>query len=230
MPFDRGERRAGRWKSLYFFIPLPIHLTVEDARSQSPAMWKKLLFGFIRRKIVLSLIFACSLTYCLVSFLLIPTKRLDPWRTPRKLDHSTFVWMLAEDVSNNSIPQSCRNTVQGKEYIVDDRGYICERIDLMANNCCGATKKRFICDTCNIDGCCMLYEHCVSCCLNPNKKELLQTVLNKASETFRVLFSVIDNHFELCISKCRTNSQSIQHEYGYLKTSKYCYTTADKVP
>lgn len=48
-------------------------------------------------------------------------------------------------------------------------GYICQRNDLLANNCCGNTEKRYICDTCNEVGCCMLYEHCVSCCLNPNK-------------------------------------------------------------
>jgi len=59
---------------------------------------------------------------------------------------------------------------------------------------------------------------------------LLQTVLGKASETFRVLFSIINNHFELCLAKCRTNSQSVQHENAYLKPNKHCYTTADKVP
>lgn len=48
-------------------------------------------------------------------------------------------------------------------------GYICQRDDLLANNCCGTTEKRYVCDTCNADGCCVLYEHCVSCCLNPNK-------------------------------------------------------------
>lgn len=44
------------------------------------------------------------------------------WRTPKKLDHSSFVWISVEGDWNNSIPQSCRNTVQGKEYIADDRG------------------------------------------------------------------------------------------------------------
>lgn len=48
-------------------------------------------------------------------------------------------------------------------------GYICQRDNLLANNCCGTTEKRYVCDTCNADGCCVLYEQCVSCCLNPNK-------------------------------------------------------------
>lgn len=195
-----------------------------------PVMWRAFLFSFIRRKIVLSVIFGCSLTYCIVSFLLISPRRTDTWRVPRKLDHSAFVWMSAEVDLNNSSLQSCRNTVQGREYIADDRGYICQRDNLLANNCCGTTEKRYVCDTCNADGCCVLYEQCVSCCLNPNKRKLLQTVLGKASETFRVLFSVINNHFELCLAKCRTSSQSVQHENAYLKPNKHCYTTADKVP
>lgn len=62
------------------------------------------------------------------------------------------------------------------------------------------------------------------------QRKVLQTVLGKASETFRVLFSVINNHFELCLAKCRTSSQSVQHENTYLKPNKHCYTTADKVP
>ncbi|VVC34650.1 Hypothetical protein CINCED_3A011227 [Cinara cedri] len=168
--------------------------------------------------------------YCIVSFLLIPPRRSDIWRVSKKLDHSSFVWISAEGEWNSSIPQSCRNTIQGKEYIADDRGYICQRSNLLANNCCGITENRYICDTCNVDGCCVLYEHCVSCCLDPNKRKLLQTVLGKASETFRVLFSVINNQFELCLAKCRTSSQSVQHENTYLKPNKHCYTTADKVP
>lgn len=48
-------------------------------------------------------------------------------------------------------------------------GYICQRGDLLTNNCCGTVEKRYICDTCNADGCCVLYEHCVSCCLDPDK-------------------------------------------------------------
>lgn len=52
-------------------------------------------------------------------------------------------------------------------------GYICQRGDLLANNCCGIINKRYICDTCNIDGCCVVYEHCVSCCLNPNKVDII---------------------------------------------------------
>ncbi|XP_050436319.1 SREBP regulating gene protein [Adelges cooleyi] len=193
-------------------------------------MWKDFLFSFIRRKIVLSVIFGCSLTYCIVSFLVIPPKPLDTWRLPTKVDHSSFVWISAEGESNNTVPQNCRNTVQGREYVADDRGYLCLRGDVQANNCCGSSDKRYICDTCNKDGCCVLYEHCVSCCLDPQKRKLLQTVLGKASETFRVLFAAINDHFELCLAKCRTNSQSVQHENTYLKPNKHCYTTADKVP
>ncbi|XP_050544011.1 SREBP regulating gene protein [Daktulosphaira vitifoliae] len=193
-------------------------------------MWKDFLFSFIRRKVVLSLIFGCSLTYCIVSFLLISPKTFDTWKLPHKLDHSSFVWISSEGEWNNTLRKNCRNTVQGKELVADDRGYICQRNDLLANNCCGITEKRYLCESCNTDGCCMVYEHCVSCCLDPQKKKLLQKVLGKASETFRILFAAINDHFELCLAKCRTSSQSVQHENTYLKPNKHCYTTADKLP
>lgn len=55
-------------------------------------------------------------------------------------------------------------------------GFICRRGDLLANNCCNMSEKRYICDTCNVDGCCVLYEHCVSCCLDPDKVSIVMVV------------------------------------------------------
>ena len=56
------------------------------------------------------------------------------------------------------------------------------------------------------------------------QKNLLQSVLGKASETFNVLFASVTDHFELCLAKCRTSSQSVQHENSYRDPrAKHCY-------
>lgn len=72
---------------------------------------------------------------------------------------------------NDVVPSSCRNSIQGKTLIVDDEGYVCSRIELLNNGCCKLTlqSKQYDCDSCIFDGCCSVYEYCVSCCLNPNK-------------------------------------------------------------
>lgn len=70
----------------------------------------------------------------------------------------------------NSI--GCRNSVQGKTLLVDDEGYVCSRNNLLSNGCCDFNENmvQYTCDTCNeVEGCCAIYEKCVSCCLNPNK-------------------------------------------------------------
>lgn len=56
------------------------------------------------------------------------------------------------------------------------------------------------------------------------QKEVLENVLGKASEQNSVLFASVTDHFELCLAKCRTNSQSVQHENSYKDPrAKYCY-------
>ena len=49
-------------------------------------------------------------------------------------------------------------------------GYVCERHEVFVNGCCDTqASKRFVCDGCLDNGCCAIYEHCVSCCLQPEK-------------------------------------------------------------
>ena len=50
-------------------------------------------------------------------------------------------------------------------------GFVCSRGDLSASGCChssGDSTKRYECSDCQNNNCCSIYEHCVSCCLNPN--------------------------------------------------------------
>lgn len=76
-----------------------------------------------------------------------------------------------ENTSDSSI-YKCRNSVQGRAFIADENGYICDRFDLQVNGCCkvdAPSTKRYKCDNCTPSGCCALYEQCVSCCLHPQK-------------------------------------------------------------
>lgn len=63
----------------------------------------------------------------------------------------------------------CWFNTQGSLWLA---GYVCERKDLLVNGCCNVNvpgTKQYCCDGCLSNGCCSAYEHCVSCCLQPNK-------------------------------------------------------------
>lgn len=126
-------------------------------------------------------------------------------------------------------PTTCRNSVQGKVWIADDQGYICERSDVLSNGCCdtnSTTSFKFSCNSCNNStGCCETFESCVSCCMNPINKEELMSVLNEASALSNLLLLSVSDQFELCLAKCRTSSRSVQHENLYIDPRmKYCYS------
>ncbi|XP_040842869.1 SREBP regulating gene protein isoform X3 [Ochotona curzoniae] len=53
---------------------------------------------------------------------------------------------------------------------------------------------------------------------------LLERFLNRAAMAFQNLFMAVEDHFELCLAKCRTSSQSVQHENTYRDPiAKFCY-------
>ncbi|XP_072574943.1 SREBP regulating gene protein-like isoform X2 [Vulpes vulpes] len=53
---------------------------------------------------------------------------------------------------------------------------------------------------------------------------LLERFLCRTTVAFQNLFMVVEDHFELCLAKCRTSSQSVQHENTYRDPiTKYCY-------
>ncbi|KAG8234489.1 hypothetical protein J437_LFUL014609 [Ladona fulva] len=168
-------------------------------------MWAAFLMRVIRKKVVLGFIFSISLTYCILSIINENGEiSINEMEVPpiRKQDQP-FLWHSGKEENLTSIKvTTCRNSVQGKS----------------------ENTKRYACDTCKENGCCSIYEYCISCCLDPNKKNILQGVLGKASETFNVLFASVTDHFELCLAKCRTSSQSVQHENSYRDPrAKHCY-------
>ncbi|KAK7475021.1 hypothetical protein BaRGS_00033702 [Batillaria attramentaria] len=145
-----------------------------------------------------------------------------------------FQWEpLPDSPENETQVRLCRNSQQGKSLIVDERGYICRREELLSNRCCDVKHglgTRYVCEGCLANGCCSIYEHCVSCCLQPDKQPLLRRILKDGlDDTFNVFISEVKDHFELCLAKCRTSSQSVQHENSYRHPKvKYCY--GDKPP
>lgn len=167
-----------------------------------------------------------------------------------------LIWRTLQEQQNTSYNDpsvKCRNSVQGRFLIVDDRGFVCSRFDLLPTGCCNLetpSTTHYSCDTCTESGCCSIYEYCVSCCLHPDKvsnrlgsfslrvlhwgsiemqKELLERVMEKATGRQKAVFASVQDNFELCLAKCRTDSHSVQHENKYRDPkAKHCYgeTTA----
>nr|CAG4644994.1 EOG090X0AGU [Leptodora kindtii] len=198
-------------------------------------MLTAVILRFLRSKIFLTAILIASFTYFILSFsndalTLVSSgddgvHELNSGRRP--LGH-VFQWQDHEDLNDtDSGPSYCRNSIQGKALISDDRGYVCNRHNVMPNGCCKPETegtKRYSCETCHDYGCCSIYEYCISCCLQPDKKEFLKNVLGKASGSLNLLLASVTDHFELCLNKCRTSSQSVQHENSYRNPrAKYCY-------
>ncbi|EAT37032.1 AAEL010931-PC [Aedes aegypti] len=195
-------------------------------------MWYAVITRFLRRRIVLAVIFLFSLTYCMV--------RLIGNNVSLNLDGDLFqtglqrekpiIWtsaILEDRNRSNDLSTNCRNSVQGKALIVDDRGYVCTRFELLWTGCCNVeveSTKLFHCDTCQSSNCCAIYEYCVSCCMHPNKRPLLERVLAKATGRQIAVYATVNDQYELCLTKCRTNSHSVQNENKYRDPKlKHCY-------
>lgn len=156
---------------------------------------------------------------------------------------------LANFNDSDSSNEPCRNSIQGKVLIVDEQGVVCARHELLPNGCCSteqkqgfkkeeggvitSRKERYSCKTCNAQGCCAIYEYCVSCCLNPSKqikgkKSTIESGKNnpkiREEETVKLLLRNMDR-FQICLAACRTSSASVRHENTYKDPhSKHCYT------
>ncbi|EAA12112.5 AGAP000855-PA [Anopheles gambiae str. PEST] len=211
---------------------------------------------FIRRRLVLAIIFLLSLSYCMVH-LIRKSNNLSlngDYLQTQLLLRKNIIWtkvrhtgqpgalgaeVLPAGTANETDdqpaqPASCRNSIQGRSLLVDDRGYVCPRADLLANGCCSAGSggttanadagRLFPCRTCLPNRCCAVYEYCVACCLNPDKRPILEEVLAKANGRQVALYAEVTDQFELCLTKCRTNSQSVQNENKYRNPEqKHCY-------
>uniref|UniRef100_UPI00358EF544 SREBP regulating gene protein n=1 Tax=Myxine glutinosa TaxID=7769 RepID=UPI00358EF544 len=85
--------------------------------------------------------------------------------------------------------------------------------------------EQYSCHSCQGNGCCSLYEFCISCCLHPRQAVELQKMAVRPGVLPLPILLVITDYFELCQAKCRTSSQSVQHENMYRNPHfKYCYS------
>lgn len=56
------------------------------------------------------------------------------------------------------------------------------------------------------------------------QRDMLELVLSKLSAEENVLFRSLTDDYELCLTKCRTSSHSVQHENSYKDpTHKHCF-------
>ncbi|NXE68542.1 CL049 protein, partial [Calcarius ornatus] len=137
-----------------------------------------------------------------------------------------IMWKVKFSSGNSSqLSNQCRNSVQGKLLITDELGYICERKDLLVNGCCNVhvpSTKLYSCDSCLPNGCCSIYEFCVSCCLQPSK--VMDFLL--LSRCSQLLGSLWMPCFTVCVllKLLLLSWQSVQHENTYRDPiAKYCY-------
>jgi len=141
-----------------------------------------------------------------------------------KMKLAKFIWL---DLNNVTRIKICRNSKQGPYLIADERGYTCSIADVYRNGCCNTginSTVRYNCQSCQFNRCCKTYEHCVSCCLQPHKRKLLEKVLVHAHNSRNPLLHLVQDTFELCLHKCRTSSTSVLRENTYRDSvHKYCY-------
>jgi len=131
----------------------------------------KLIVRLLRKRIVLALIFTLSLTYCLLSLIRTTSHSninsidgnlydyetnvdIDQFNIIKKLNQTKHL-DLSKDLSNDKIGSGlkCRNSIQGKVLIADDRGFVCHRKDVLLTGCCDENNvqtRLYSCDTCQV--------------------------------------------------------------------------------
>ena len=125
--------------------------------------------------------------------------------------------------------ERCRNTKQGISLITDDQGRVCERFEL-TNGCCPSTSNQYLCEGCSDGGkCCDVYEHCVSCCLQPKFESLREIGMKERKHNplykFLLKSDSVDG-FRYCRARCRTSMHSVYHQNKYSRSNHhFCYSS-----
>jgi len=194
----------------------------------------------LRRRSLLAAIFICSVIYFISSIYRqsqYSSTVSKPPPTTRRLLLSDFTWLFPANTSRHrsggdklsAQSETCQNSVQGRDIIVDNQGFVCARESVGVSGCCVNSTQRYVCQSCQHNGCCAVYEHCVSCCLHPDKLVLLRRIVVRTSGSFQNLLASVSSLFDFCLAKCRTSSQSVIHENSYRNSvAKHCYT--DRLP
>ncbi len=108
----------------------------------------------------------------------------------------------------------CSNTGQSS-LVTDSEGYTCSAATA-GIGCCKERSNQYSCRSCSASSrCCSTYELCVSCCMGPDQRAVLESVRSRSAH---VVISQSEDPFELCTFKCRTSSGSVVHENSYRNT------------
>ncbi|KAK7312408.1 hypothetical protein VNO77_36236 [Canavalia gladiata] len=136
---------------------------------------------------------------------------------------SSPITAIRKDIGFQTFPL-CKTTVQGRYFLSDDNGYVCNALSVNSRSrCCPQTGEKFSCHGCNpFSQCCNSYEYCVSCCLNPalTSKELVLKMKVAKPATARTYASV----FDYCAGRCRHSSESVVHENAYMSDFHHCFS------
>lgn len=124
----------------------------------------------------------------------------------------------------DQLSKSCKNTIQGRHMLTDDRGYICGVMAVdPSSGCCPEAGEQFPCQGCNISAqCCDSYEFCVSCCLNPARTHEETAIKMKVAKTATA--GTYGSIFNFCAGRCRHNSASVVHENAYASEMHHCFS------
>jgi hypothetical protein len=110
--------------------------------------------------------------------------------------------------------------------VVDDEGFVCSRAAFNGTiGCCQEQRDphRFSCSSCDLERhCCSQYEYCVACCMDPDKTSLEEALA--APIAHQPTEKPFETVFDLCLSRCRSNSQSVVHENAYKSELHHCYS------
>ncbi|KAG6393682.1 hypothetical protein SASPL_147927 [Salvia splendens] len=146
------------------------------------------------------------------------------------LQFSPSAKAIRKDVSFQ-LKRHCKTTVQGRFYLADDNGYVCDAFSVdPRSRCCPGRGDQFSCQGCNIvSQCCNSYEFCVSCCLHPQmiNKELASSVQIAKPVTAvgnDLKLGIYGNIFDYCAGRCRHNSESVVHENAYMSEFHHCFS------
>lgn len=119
---------------------------------------------------------------------------------------------------------TCSNTVQGLHFIADSKGLVCTRADVDPQTSCCKTGAQHTCDKCTLeDKCCAEYEHCVSCCLDPQHgaDKLYKTTLKAPKHPGAGKWG---SAWEYCAGVCRSHGRSTVHENAYIHSRHHCFS------
>lgn len=114
-----------------------------------------------------------------------------------------------------------------RTYVADDAGKVCtwEERDPWTGCCEGG--EQHICERCTKQGCCDVFEQCVSCCLGRAEQMAWKDqprIIGRPDK------GEWNNPFDFCSNACRTKPGVTVHENAYRSTYRFCFNQTDEPP